>query len=156
MAIMIALDVAPMVRTGSTPKPIHLSQLQQVLLLQIRHNLPHRILHTRLLTVNQDFRLLRLLIRRTDARELLDLARARLLVQSLGIPLLRRLYRYVDENLDEGQGFIFLVGCGRGVQAACYLTVGFVWRDEGGDGNGGAVGEEFGDLDTLGSVVCFS
>jgi hypothetical protein len=149
-----------MVHTGTTPnttpKPIHLSQLQQILLFQIRHNLPNRIFYTRLLAINQNFRLLRLLIRRADASELLDLARARLLIQSLGIPLLRRLDGDVDENLDEGQGFVFLVGRGRGVQAACYLAVGFVWRDEGGDGNGGAIGEEFGDLDTIRSVICFS
>jgi hypothetical protein len=98
-----------------TPQFIHLSQLQQILLLQIRHNLPNRILYTRLLAVNQDLRLLRLLIRRTDARELLDLARARLLVQSLGIPLLRRLDRDIDKNLNEGERLVFLVGCRRGV-----------------------------------------
>ena len=90
-------------------------------------------------------RILRRLIRRTNPRELFNLARLGLLVQALGIALLGDVEGDVDEDFDEGQG---RVGVFRvGVQFAGDLAVGFVGGDEGGQGDGRAVCEEFGDLD---------
>lgn len=94
--------------------------------------------------MNMNLRLLRRLIRRANPRELLDLARSRLLVQTLGIALLRLLNGDVDEDLDERERGVGVLGVG--VQLARELAVGFVGRDEGGEGDGCRVGEEFGDL----------
>jgi hypothetical protein len=85
------------------------------------------------------------LVRRRDARELLDLARPRLLVQALGVALLRYFERDVDVDFDERQRLVALLGA-LGVQLACRLAVGAVGRDEGGDGYCGGVGEELGYL----------
>jgi len=88
--------------------------------------------------------LLRRLIRRTNARELRNLALARLLVQALWIARLCDLERYVDKDLDEGER---LVGArGDGVQVAGCGAVRFVGGDEGGDCDCARVGEEFSDL----------
>jgi hypothetical protein len=130
----------------SNPQLSHLIQLQQSSLLQILNNLPNRILHTCLLTLNQNLRLLRLLIWRTNPRELLDLASPRLLIQTLGIASLSRLDGDVDKDLNEGERLVLGVAGGRRVQGARNFAVGFVGRDEGCYGDGGAVGEEFGDL----------
>ena len=82
---------------------------------------------------------------RTRERRTLDLARPRLLVQALGVAGLGDLEREVDVDLDEGERLV-VGGCRGGVQLAGLLAVGLVGRDEGGDGDGGGVGEEFGDL----------
>jgi hypothetical protein len=74
--------------------------------------------------MNVDLRVLRSLIRCTDARELLDLARLRLLVEALRITLLRYIDGDVDEDFDEGEGRIGVLGVG--VQFAGDLAVGFV------------------------------
>lgn len=129
--------------------PIHiptLLQLQQPLPLQILYNLPNCILHTRLIALNLNLRVLWRFVRRTDTRELWDLALARLLVQALWVARLGDFEREVDEDLDEGQRGVVRVRGRRGVQLAGGLAVGFVGGDEGGDGDGGAVGEELGDL----------
>lgn len=85
--------------------------------------------------------LLRLLIRGRDASELLDLTRASLLVEALGVALLALLDRGVDEDFDEGEGGRVL-----GVESAGEVAVCGVGGDEGGDGEGGRGGEEEGDL----------
>jgi len=101
-----------------------------------------------------DLRALRRLVRRRDAREVLDLPRARLLVEPLRVALLGDLDRDVDVDLDEGDG---LVALGDGaVQVARDLAVGEVRRDEGRQGCGRGVGEELRDLCTRGQSSVFS
>jgi hypothetical protein len=91
-----------------------------------------------------DLRLLGCLVRCTDARELLDLARLRFLIQTLGISLLCNVDGHVDEDFDEWERAVSVLGVG--VQFAGDLAVGFIWGDEGGERDCGRVGEEFGDL----------
>lgn len=94
----------------------------------------------------------RLLIRCRDASELLDLASAGLLVKALGVALLSNLEGHVDEDLDEGDGLVAVL-VGLGVQLARKVAVSAVGRDEGGDGDGGRVGEELGDLADAADVL---
>jgi len=82
--------------------------------------------------MDMHLRLLRSLIRRTDASKLLDLARPRFLIQTLGIPLLGFRDGDIDEDFDErerGVGGVFGDG---GVEVAGELAVGGVGGDEGG------------------------
>lgn len=134
------------------PPSIRRIQLQQPLLLEVLDNLPNRILHARLIALDLDLRVLRRLVRCTDASELGDLSLAGLLVQALGVARLSDLEREVDEDLDEGQRLVVGMGGLRGVQLAGLLAVCLVWRDEGRDGDGGAVGEQLGDLDAAWGV----
>ena len=53
------------------------------------------------MALDRNLRILRRLVRRADARELGDLALARLLVQALGVALLGLLDGDVDEDFDE-------------------------------------------------------
>lgn len=94
--------------------------------------------------MNVNFWLLRRLIRGADTGELFDLAGLGLLVETLGVALLGFLDGHVDENFDEGQRGVGVLGVG--VEFAGELAIGFVGGDEGGEGNGRGVGEEFGDL----------
>ena len=87
----------------------------------------------------------RLLIRGRNTRKLLDLTSSSLLVEALGIALLSHLEGNVDKHLNEGDGLV-AAALGLGVQCASRVAVGAVGRDEGGDGDGGGVGEELGDL----------
>ena len=80
--------------------------------------------------MNMHLRILRRLIRRTNPRELFNLARLGLLVQALGIALLGDVEGDVDEDFDEGEGRVGVLGVG--VQFAGDLAVGFVGGDEGG------------------------
>jgi hypothetical protein len=93
-------------------QPCSLLLLQQPLLLQILHNLPHTILHTLEITPNSNLGILRRLVRRTNARELWNLALPRLLVQALRIARLGNFERDVDEDLDEGEGLVGARGYG--------------------------------------------
>lgn len=79
---------------------------QQPLLLQIPHDLHHALLDAHLVGPEVNLGGLRRLVRRADAREVRDLARARLLVQALGVALLGHRDGDVDENLDEGDGLV--------------------------------------------------
>lgn len=94
----------------------------------------------------------RLLVRCRDASEFLDLSSAGLLVKSLGIALLSHLEGHVDKDLDKRDGLIAVL-VGLGVQLARKIAVGAVGRDEGGDGNGGRVGKELGDLANAADVL---
>lgn len=94
--------------------------------------------------MNMNFWLLRRLIRGADTGEFFDLAGLGLLVETLGVALLGFLDGHVDENFDEGQRGVGVLGVG--VEFAGELAVGFVGGDEGGEGDGCGVGEEFGDL----------
>lgn len=132
--------------------------LQEALLLQVVGNDLDGLLNAGLLAVDVDLRLLGSLVRRADASELLDLAGTGLLVETLGVALLSLLDGDVDENLDEGERRLAVLGVV--VEVTGDLAVGLVGRDEGGKGNGGAVGEELGDLwswvskQVLGLVMC--
>lgn len=84
------------------------------------------------------------LIRRTDAGKLFNLSGASFLVQTLGIALLGLFDRNIDKDFDKRQWGIDVFGVG--VEVPGELSVGFVGGDEGGEGDGGAVREEFGDL----------
>jgi hypothetical protein len=112
--------------------------------LQVLGDDEHCLFNTRLLRVDVNLCLLWCLVRGTDAGELLDLTRSRLLVQTLGIALLSLLDGNVNENLDEWQRRVDVLGVG--VEITGELTVGLVGRDKGGQGDGGRVGEELGDL----------
>jgi hypothetical protein len=130
------------------PPPVGRVQLQQALLLEIFDDLAHCILDARLVALDLDLRALRGLVGRADAGEVGDLALPRLLVQALGVAGLGHLEREVDKDLDEGKRLVVGVrGLRRGVQLAGLLAVRLVGRDEGRDGDGGAVGEQLGDLD---------
>lgn len=102
-----------------------------------------------------NLRLLRRFIRRRDAREVRDLARASLLVKALRIPPLRLLDRDVDEYFDEGDRVVAAL-TGAFVQIARDLAVRDVGRDEGGEGDGGGVCEELCYLFSLASAFMFS
>ena len=84
------------------------------------------------------------LVRSADASELLDLASASLLVQTLRVALLSLLNGNVNEDLDEGKRRLVVLGVV--VEVTGDLAVGLVRGDKGGEGDGGAVGEELGDL----------
>jgi hypothetical protein len=130
------------------PPPVRRVQLQQALLLEVFDNLPHCILDARLVALDVDLRALGSLVWRADAGELGDLALPRLLVQALWIARLGHGEREVDKDLDEGQRLVVGVrGLRGGVQLAGLLAVRLVRRDEGRDGDGGAVSEQLGDLD---------
>lgn len=94
----------------------------------------------------------RLLVRRRDASELLDLSSAGLLVETLGVTLLSHLEGHVDKDLDKGDGPVTVL-VGLGVQLARKIAVGAVGRDEGGDGDGGRVGKELGNLADAADVL---
>lgn len=100
-----------------------------------------------------DLGLERCLVGGRDAGEVLDLAGAGLLVQAFGVTLLGDLDRDVDVDLDEGEGLVAALGTAGGVQLAGDLAVGPVGADEGGQGDGGAVGEQLGDLSNAADVL---
>lgn len=111
------------------------------LLLKVRNDLLDGLGDVDLVRLDVDLGVLGGLVWRADAGELLDLARARLLVQALGVALLDDRDGSVDEDLDEGEGRVVL-----GVQLARKLAVRNVRRDEGRQGEGARGGEEEGDL----------
>jgi hypothetical protein len=121
---------------------VHL--LQETLLLEVVGDDLDGLLNTGLLAVNVNLRVLGSLVGSADAGELLDLAGASLLVQTLGVALLSLLDGDVNEDLDEGKSGLAVLGVV--VEVTSDLTVGLVGGDEGGEGDGGAVGEELGDL----------
>ena len=118
--------------------------LQQTLLLEVVGDDLDSLLHAGLLAVNVDLGVLGSLVRSADTSELLDLAGASLLVQTLGVALLSLLNGNVNEDLDEGKRRLVVLGVG--VEVTSDLAVGLVGRDKGGEGDSGAVGEQLGDL----------
>jgi hypothetical protein len=120
--------------------------LQQTLLLEVVGDDLDSLLHAGLLAVNVDLCVLGSLVRSADASELLDLASASLLVETLGVALLGNLEGDVNVDFDKRNGLVVVV-CALSVKRASEVTVGPVGRDEGGDCYGGGVGEELGDLE---------
>ena len=100
--------------------------------------------------------LLRLFIRRTDTGEFRNLTLPSQLIKTLGVTLLGNRNGDINEDLNEGQTSL-LARSGDLMQLARGITVCTVGRDERCDGDGGAVGEELGDLcdatDILGAVL---
>lgn len=123
------------------------SSLDHTIVLQVLGNLKHSLLNTRLLRVNVNLGILWCLIWSTDSSELLNLSSSCLLVQTLGVTLLGLLNGDVDKDLDEGKWGVDVLGVG--VEIAGELAVGLVWGDERGQGDGGGVGEELGDLEKV-------
>lgn len=82
-----------------------------------------------------DLGLLGGLVRSADAGEVLDLASAGLLVETLGVTLLGLLNGNVNVDLDEGEGGVGVGGLL--VESTGGLTVGLVGRDERGQGEAG-------------------
>lgn len=123
---------------------LSINLVQQTLLLQVVGDDLDGLLNAGLLAVDVDLCVLGSLVGSADASELLDLARAGLLVQTLGVALLSLLDGNVNEDLDEGERR--LVGLGVVVEVTGDLAVGLVGGDERGKSDGGAVGEELGDL----------
>jgi hypothetical protein len=118
-------------------------QLQQPLRFQIVDNLLYRLFHALLVTPDCNFGILWCLIRRTDARELWNLALTRLLVQTLRVALLGLFERDVDEDFNKGERLVLWVCVGLcGVEIARRLTIGFIGRDERCNSDGSRVGEE--------------
>lgn len=104
------------------------------------------------MVLDMDLGAIRRLIGGRNAGKLLNDTLTGLLVQALGVALLGHLDRHIDVDLDKGQTGV-LAGGGDLVQTAGGVAVGLVGRDEGGDGDGGAVGEELGDLGDAADVL---
>lgn len=100
------------------------SHLQQPVIFKVLRDDHDSLLHTRLLRVYMDLRVLWCLIRRTDTSELLDLASFGLLVQTLRISLLCFFNRNINEDFDEGQWRVRVLGVR--VELASDLAVSFV------------------------------
>lgn len=127
---------------------VSLSRLDVTLVRQPLDNLSNALLDSVFICLNCDFRVRRSLVGGRDAGKLFDFAGASLFVQALGITLLSNLERDVDKDLDERDGLV-VVGAGGGggsMQGAGRVAVGAVGRDEGGNGNGGGVGKQLGNL----------
>lgn len=114
------------------------------LLVQIRNDLPHRLLHRDLMVPDMNLRVERRLVGSTDPRKLLDHPLPRLLIQPLGIPLLRHLDRHVDVHLHKRQPLRLLSPRGRRllVQLPRHIPIRPVRTDKRRDRHTGAVREE--------------
>lgn len=82
--------------------------------------------------LDDDFRLRRLLVRRRNARKVLDLTGPSLFVQALWVTLLGDLEGNLDKDLDKGNGVVLgsVSGGGGGVELAGCVAVGAVGGDE--------------------------
>lgn len=123
----------------------------QVLLLQILDNLCNTLLHTVFMRLDHNLGLLRRLIRGRNTSKVLNLARPSLLVQSLGVTLLRHLNGDVNIDLHKRQRRVAALTTLL-VQVTRDLAVGNVRRNETGEGNGAAVGKQLGDLGDAANV----
>jgi hypothetical protein len=94
----------------------------------------------------------RRLIRSRDTSELLNNTLASLLVQTLGVTLLRHLNGDINIDLDERQTGL-LAGRGNLVQLTGSVTILPVGRDEGSNGDGVGVGEQLSDLGNAADVL---
>lgn len=119
--------------------------LQQALLSQPSDDLSNTLFDGVFVGLDDNLGVCGLFIGSSDASKLLDLASTSLLVETLGVALLGNLEGDINVDLDERNGFVIVV-CALSVQRASKVTVGPVGRDEGGDCDGGGVGEELGDL----------
>lgn len=97
------------------------------------------------MTLNVNFRVQRLLIRRTDSRELRDFPLSSLLVQTLWITFLGLLDRDVDPDLDKWDTR-FTTWPLRLVQFPCKISIRSVGRNKARDRDSSGVGEKLRDL----------
>lgn len=131
-----------------------LRRVEVALLVEPLCDLSNALLDGVLVRLDGDLGVGRLLVGGGDAGEVLDLAGPGLLVQALGVALLGDLDGDVDEDLDKGNGLVVAaLGRGLGVQLAGEVAVGAVRGNEGGDGDGGGVGEELGYLADAADVL---
>jgi hypothetical protein len=127
-------------------------RLQVPLFLQMPNNDLHGILHTRLSTLDVNLWLQWLLVRRTDSRELWNLALPRLLIQSFRVPLLGHFYRNINPHLDKGHP-TFTARPLRLVQRPCLIAISPVRADERRDGDGAAISKQLGNLSDTPDVL---
>ena len=108
---------------------------KQLLLLEVLHNLHYFLFNTLLSTLYDYLRILRLLIRSTNACEFLDLAFPRLRIQPFRVSRLRHRERNMHVYFYKryGSRFVEFTGCS---------TIGAVGRDEGCKGNCAGIREE--------------
>lgn len=92
------------------------------------------------------------LVRRRDTSEVLDLASTCLLVQTLGVALLRNLNGNINIDLDKRKRLVVALGA-LFVELAGDEAVCPVRANEGSDGDGGRVGKELGDLCDAANVL---
>jgi hypothetical protein len=118
---------------------------EQILRLQVFHNLGNRLLHTQLVSPEMDLWLLRCLVWSGDTGEVWNLSCACLFVQALRISLLSDLDWDIDEDLDEWNWVIATLA-GICMEVPCNFSVGNVWRDERGESHGRRVSKELCDL----------
>lgn len=117
-------------------------------------DLRNALLDRVLVRLNGDFGIQRLLVGRRDAGKVLDLAGAGLFVEAFGVALLGDLEGHVDVDLDKGDGLVVVASrAGLRVQRPGEVPVGAVGGDEGGDCDGGGVGEELCDLADAADVL---
>lgn len=91
-----------------------------------------------------DLRVFRCLVRSTYSRKLFDLTRSRLLVETFGVTLFGLFHGNVNKDLYKWQRRVDVFGiC---VEVTGELAIGFVRGDEGCQGDGCGIGEEFGYL----------
>jgi hypothetical protein len=119
--------------------------LDVALLGQPLGDLGDTLLDSVLVGLDGDFGVEGLLIGGGDAGKVLDLAETGLLVEALGVTSLGDLEGHVDVDLDKGDGLV-VAASGLLVQVTGEVTVCPVGGDEGGDGDGGGVSKELGDL----------
>lgn len=125
------------------------------LLIQVLNDLLRSLLDPHLVALDVDFRLQRLLVRRTDTGELLDLTGPRALVQTLRIPLLGHLDGHIDVHLHERETEPLARTALRGrlVKRTSHIPILSVRGDERGDRDGVGVREELGDLRDAADVL---
>jgi hypothetical protein len=126
--------------------------VEVALLVEPLNNLSNTLLDRVLVGLDGDLSLLGLLVRSRDTSEILDLASASLLVETLGVTLLSNLERHVNVDLNEGDGLVTALGS-LFVKITGNLAIRSVGRDEGGDGDGGGVSEELGNLGDTANVL---
>lgn len=126
--------------------------VEVALLVKPLDNLCNTLLDRVLVGLDSDLSLLGLLVRSRDTSEILDLASASLLVETLGVTLLSNLERHVNVDLDEGDGLLAALGS-LFVKITGDLAIRSVGGDEGGDGDGGGVSKELGDLGDTANVL---
>jgi hypothetical protein len=129
-----------------------LGRLEVALVGEPLRDLGNTLLDSVLVGLDGNLRVRGGLVGRRDAGKVLDLTSAGLFVQALGVALLGNLEGHVDVDLDKGDVLVVLL-LGLGVEVPGEVPVGAVGTDEGGDGDGGRVGEELGYLGDAADVL---
>lgn len=102
--------------------------------MQVLHNLCDAFLHRQLIGSEMNLGCFWCLIWCRDTSEVRDLSCASFLVQALGVALLGHLDWDIDEHLDEWDRVVSTV-IRSSMEISCNLSISFVWRDEGCQGD---------------------